>query len=186
MNKLSGWLCLLLICCWTSAPAQDRFFTKTGKITFYSNAPLENIEAANKTAGFVVDSKTGAVQAVVLMRGFEFKKALMQEHFNENYVESHKYPKAEFRGNITNPAEIDYTKDGTYQAEVKGQLTLHGVTKNITAPVTLKVQGGKVEAESTFSILLSDYRISIPSLVKDKVNNNVKVTIDAKLDPLKR
>lgn len=186
MHKLSRLICLLLIVSWNDAPAQEIFFTKTGKITFLSNAPLEVIEAVNKTAGAVLDTKTGAVQAVVLMRGFEFKKALMQEHFNENYMESHKYPRAELRGSILNHEEVDYTKDGTYPVTVKGQLSLHGITKEITMPVTLKIQGGKIEVISFFTVLLADYRISIPSLVKDKINNQVKVTASFKLDPLKR
>jgi hypothetical protein len=186
MHKLSRVLCLLLIGCWYHAPAQEKFFTKTGKITFLSNAPLENIEAVNKTAGAVLDTKTGAVQAVVLMRGFEFKKALMQEHFNENYVESHKYPSAELRGSILNHEEVDYAKDDTYPVTVKGQLSFHGITKEVTLPVTLKIQGGKIEASSVFTVLLSDYRISIPALVKDNINNQVKVTASFTLDPLKR
>ena len=166
--------------------AQDRYFTKTGKISFLSKAPLETIESVNKTVGAVLDTQTGAVQFAVLMKGFEFKKALMQEHFNENYIESHKYPGAEFKGSLTNNAEINYEKDdATYQAKVSGQLTIHGITKPLEAPVTLTINGGKIEGNSTFTLLLSDYNISIPSLVKDKINNSVKVTVDVKLEPLK-
>jgi hypothetical protein len=185
MRKLTALFCLLLIG-WSSAPAQERFFTKTGKITFLSTAPLENIEAVNKTAGAVLDTKTGAVQVMVLMRGFEFKKALMQEHFNENYVESEKYPKAEFKGTIVNNGEVNYTRDGTYPVTAKGQLSLHGVTKEITIPVTLKIEGGKIEATSAFPVLLADHRISIPNLVKDKISKQVNVTAGFKLDALKR
>lgn len=177
---------LLLLCVpGTVVLAQERFYTKTGKISFLSNAPLEDIEAVNKTAGAILSSKTGSLQFVVLMKGFEFKKALMQEHFNENYVESHKYPKAEFRGTLVNNATVNYAKDGTYSLQASGQLNFHGVEKDITAPVTLKLLGGRIEAVSSFTILLSDYRISIPSLVKDKISNKVKVTVDVKLEPLK-
>lgn len=169
----------------TIANAQDKYFTKTGKITFTSKAPLEDIEAKNKTAAAIIDTKTGAIQFSVLMKGFEFEKALMQEHFNENYVESDKYPKAEFKGAVVNNNNVNYTKDGTYAAKVKGQLTMHGVTKDIEAPATIKVNNGKLEATSSFNIRLSEYKISIPSIVKDKVSNNVKVEVDTKLDPLK-
>ena len=164
--------------------AQGRYFTKTGRITFYSNAPLEDIEAVNKTASAVLDTKTGQIQFAVLMKGFEFKKALMQEHFNENYVESHKYPKAEFRGSIVNNSEVNYTRDGTYSVTAKGQLSLHGVTREITVPATLQVQGGKIDGSATFPVRVADYRISIPSLMKDKISNTVNVTVQVKLDPL--
>ena len=167
------------------AGAQDRFFTKTGKILFLSKAPLETIEAVNKTAGAVLDGKTGTVQMAVLMRGFEFKKALMQEHFNENYVESDKFPKAEFRGKVLNNESIDYTKDGTYNATASGQLTIHGIAQPVELPLTLTVDGGKLTAASVFNVLLSDYKISIPSIVKDKVSNSVKVHVEAVLEPLK-
>jgi polyisoprenoid-binding protein YceI len=169
----------------TAAFAQDKFYTKTGKIDFYSKAPMEDIEAKNKTVTAVIDSKSGAIQFQVQMRGFEFEKKQMQEHFNEKYVESSKYPKSEFKGTITNNSEIDYTKDGTYTAKVKGKLTIHGVTKDVETTGTLKVSGGKVDANSTFNILLSDYNIKIPALVKDKVSNNVKIVVSCLLEPLK-
>jgi len=169
----------------TTADAQDRYFTKTGKIEFTSKAPLEDIEAKNKTVTAVLDTKTGAMQFSLQMKGFEFEKALMQEHFNENYVESSKYPKAEFKGNVVNNSAVNYAKDGTYNVNVKGKLTLHGVTKDVEAPGTIKVNGGKIDATSTFNIQLSDYNISIPSVVKDKISNNIKITVDTKLEPLK-
>src|SRR5689334_8859827 len=91
--------------------AQVKYFTKTGKINFFSKATLEDIEAKNKTVTAVIDSKSGAVQFSVQMKGFEFEKKLMQQHFNENYVESDKFPKGEFKGMITNNSEINYTKN---------------------------------------------------------------------------
>ena len=165
--------------------AQDRYFTKTGKIEFFSKASLEDIEAKNKTVTAVLDTKTGAVQFSVQMKGFEFEKKLMQEHFNENYVESNKYPKADFKGAVTNNSSVNYAQDGTYNATVKGKLTLHGVTKDIEAPATIKVAGGKIDASSTFNILLSDYKISIPSVVKDKISNTIKISVNTNLEPLK-
>ena len=165
--------------------AQGRFYTKTGKIDFFSKASLEDIEAKNKTVTAVIDSKTGAIQFAVQMKGFEFEKKLMQEHFNENYVESDKFPKAEFKGTITNNAEIDYTKDGSYTAKVKGKLTIHGVTKDVESSGTIKVEDGKLDSKSSFNILLSDYDIKIPSVVKDKISNNIKISVECKLEPLK-
>ncbi|HEU4632683.1 MAG TPA: YceI family protein [Flavisolibacter sp.] len=164
---------------------QEKYFTKTGKIGFYSKAPMEDIEARNKTVAAILDSKTGVLQFSALMKSFEFPKALMQEHFNENYVESDKYPKAEFKGHITNSNSIDYSKDGTYPASVKGNLTIKGVTREVETTGQLKIQGGKIDATSSFTVSLSDYQISIPSVVKDKISNQIKITVDCHLEPLK-
>lgn len=169
----------------TIVNAQDRFFTKTGKIDFYSKASLEDIQAKNNTVTAVLDTKSGAMQFSVPMKGFEFEKKLMQEHFNENYVESDKYPKAEFKGTVNNNSGVNYTKDGTYNVTVNGKLTLHGVTKDVEAPGTVKVNGGKIDAASTFNIKLSDYNISIPAVVKDKVSNSIKINVNTQLEPFK-
>lgn len=165
--------------------AQDKFYTKTGKVNFLSKAPIEEIEGKNKTVTAVLDSKTGAIQFQIQMKGFEFEKQLMQQHFNENYVESDKYPKSEFKGTITNNSAINYKKDGTYPAKVKGQLTIHGVTKDVETTGTLKVNGGKIDATSTFNVLISDYNIKIPAIVKEKVSDSIKITVDCDLEPLK-
>src|SRR4051794_23049574 len=156
---------LFLMLCAAVSYSQDKFYTKTGRIDFFSKASLEDIEANNKTVTAVLDSKSGALQFAVQMKGFEFEKKLMQEHFNENYVESDKFPKAEFRGTISNNSEINYTKDGTYTARVKGKLTIHGVTKDVETTGTVKVDGGKLDTKSTFDVKLSDYDIKIPSVV---------------------
>ncbi|MDQ3845325.1 MAG: YceI family protein, partial [Bacteroidota bacterium] len=125
--------------------AQDRYFTKSGDITFFSKAPLEDIEAKNKSVTAVLDTRTGDLQFAVLMKGFEFKKALMQEHFNENYVESDKYPRSEFKGTLINNSEINYQKPGTYTAKVRGQLTIHGITRDIETTGSLKVDSDNLK-----------------------------------------
>jgi polyisoprenoid-binding protein YceI len=168
-----------------SLMAQDKYFTKSGSINFVSKGAIETIQANHRSVTCVLDSKTGAVQFAVLMKGFEFKKALMQEHFNENYVESDKYPKAEFRGQIVNNSEIAYTKDGVYNAHVKGKLTLHGQTKDVEADGKITVKGGKLFANSDFTILMSDYNIAIPKLVKENMSNTVTITVNCTLEPLK-
>ena len=164
---------------------QDKFFTKTGQINFFSKASMEDIEAKNKTVVAVVDSKTGAIQFAVQMKGFEFEKQLMQQHFNENYVESDKFPKAEFKGSIANNGDINYSKEGTYTAKVKGKLTLHGITRDVETTGTVKVDGENLKLESNFNLLLSDYEIKIPSVVKEKISNSIQVTVDSKLEKLK-
>lgn len=169
-----------------SVTAQDKYFTKNGKILFKcTKSALEKIEATNKGTTCVLDSKTGNMQFAVLMKGFEFERALMQEHFNENYVESHKYPKAEFKGAVSNNNEINYSKDGTYPAKVKGQLTIKGITKPVETTGSVTVKSGKIIAVADFIIQLSDYSISIPSLVSDKISNTVNINVDCNLEPLK-
>ncbi|OQP66059.1 polyisoprenoid-binding protein [Niastella vici] len=165
--------------------AQDKYFTKSGSIHFLSKGAIEIIQADHRSVTCVLDPKTGAIQFAVLMKGFEFKKALMQEHFNEDYVESDKYPKAEFRGQIVNNSDIAYTKDGVYTAHVKGKLTLHGETKDVETNGKITVKGGKLLASSDFTILMSDYNIAIPKLVKENMSNTVTITVNCTLEPLK-
>ena len=106
----------------------------------------------------------------------------MQEHFNENYMESDKYPKASFKGNITDLSKIDFTKDGKYGVNVSGDLTMHGVTKKVSAPGTVSVKSGKVAAESKFNLRLADYNISIPALVKDNIAEVIEITVSCGYD----
>ena len=169
-----------------TANAQDKFFTKNGKILFKcTKSPLEKIEATNKSSICVLDTKTGNMQFAVMMKGFEFERALMQEHFNENYIESSKYPKAEFKGQVINNNDIKYNADGSYTAKVKGTLTIHGETKDVETTGTMEVKNGKVSTNADFIIQLSDFKISIPSIVSDKISNTVNISVDCMLEPLK-
>jgi hypothetical protein len=168
------------------ASGQDKYFTKNGKISFVSKGNIETIAARHKGITCVLDAKSGAMQFAVLMKGFEFAKALMQEHFNENYVESDKYPKADFKGMVVNNSEVNYTKDGSYAAKVKGKLTLHGVTKEIEVAGKITVLQGKLQLNADFTILLSDYGIKIPSIVKENISNTVTITVDCALEPLNK
>ena len=178
---------LFLLCSIISSVsfAQDKYFTKTARINFYSNAALEDFEAKNKTSVCVLDIKTGALQFSTLIKGFEFENDEMQEHFNDHYLESHKFPKAEFKGMVVNNGLVNYKKMGSYPVQVKGQLTLHGITKDVETGGVLKVDARGISATSSFNIIVVDYGIKIPSLVKDKIAKVVKLTIDASLDPLK-
>lgn len=171
-----------------SLQAQDKQFTKTGKINFDATVPKspENIDGINKTVVCVLDTKSGAMQFVVMMKAFEFDRALMQEHFNENYAESDKFPKAEFKGNISNNAAVNYTKDGIYPVKVKGKLTMHGETKDVEADGKITVKAGKINAAADFSVILKDYKIEIPELVADKVARAAQIKVDCSLEPLKQ
>ena len=157
--------------------AQIKYFTKAGKITFYSKAPLEDIEAVNNKVTCVWDVNTGQIELGVLMKGFEFEKGLMQEHFNENYVESDKYPKAVFTGIIENSKTISLTTDNVITVKVNGTLTIHGVTNPLNTTAVIAVKDGVVEASSGFTIALADYKISIPSIVADKINKSIAISL---------
>jgi len=163
----------------------QKFMTKNGNISFFSSMPMENIEAHNKQVNSAIDSKTGDFVVKVLIKSFEFEKALMQEHFNENYMESDKFPNATLSGKIKNIAEVDLTKDGTYPADVEGKLTIHGVTKDVTEKGTITVKGGKVNAVSTFNVTLADYGIEIPNTVVNNISKTIQVKVDLNLEPLK-
>ncbi|MEO6734328.1 MAG: YceI family protein [Ferruginibacter sp.] len=156
----------------------QNFFTKNGMISFFSKSPLENITGVNNQAVSVLNTATGDIKFSVIVKGFQFKKALMQEHFNENYMESAKYPKATFNGNVTNIGSINFTKDGEYKVSVTGDMMIHGVTKKVTAPAVITVKAGRLLAASAFTVLLSDYTIRIPKVVE----NNIAKTIDIKVD----
>ena len=171
--------CVLLSLLSLQGMSQERYFTRNGKVSFYSDAPAEKIEAHNSQATSVIDVSTGNFEFAVLMKAFEFEKALMMEHFHENYAESDKYPKAVFKGVITNMSSVNLGKDGVYPVQYKGSMTVHGVTKEITGSGTLEVKGGKISTASTFMLLLADYNIQNPALVKDKVSKEIKVVVNA-------
>jgi polyisoprenoid-binding protein YceI len=146
---------------------------------------LEDIEAINKSVVTLLDTKTGDIQFAALMKGFEFKKAMMQEHFNgKDYIESNKYPKAEFKGQVTNNSEINYVANGSYTAKVKGKLTIHGVTKDIETSGTISIKDGKLSVNSIFNVLVADYNINPPKLQRDNIAKSIKVTIDCSLSAL--
>lgn len=170
----------------TILPARaQKYFSKTARIHFLSEAPLEKIEASNHNAMVVLDASTGQMEWSVLIKGFQFQKALMQEHFNENYMESHKYPKGLFKGTLLNRNDVNLTKDGKYAVNVRGELTLHGVTQPLITSGWITVQAGKVTASSSFDIAVADYQIEIPKLVRDNIAKVVRVSVSADLMPLK-
>lgn len=167
-----------------SVSAQNIQMTKTGKVSLFSRAKsIEKVEADNNEVSSILNTQTGDFVFAVLMKSFHFQLALMEEHFNENYVESTKYPKSTFKGKITNLAAVNFAKDGVYPVTVEGDMTLHGVTKKITTNGTLTVKAGKIAAYSKFAVKLKDYNISIPSLVADKISEDIDITVDCKYEP---
>lgn len=176
MKKYSLILATLLLA--TNVYSQ-RFMTRTGKVTFFSSTPVENIEAVNNETACAIDSKSGDVAFQVPVKSFKFEKALMQEHFNENYMESDKYPKADFKGKITNLSAVDFSKDGQYSVAAAGKMTIHGVTRDVSAPGTITVKGGGITAASKFKLRPADYGIKIPGLVAGKIAKEIEVTVNS-------
>ena len=165
--------------------SQVKYLSRAGHIWFYSKTPVETVEAHNNQVASFLDVSKGTIAFEVLNKSFKFERALMEEHFNENYMESEKFPKATFKGQITNLKDINFGKNGTYDATIEGDLTIHGVTKHITEKGTLEVVQGKVIAKSKFGVKPEDYKIEIPSVVKEKIANPLDVSIDITYEPMK-
>lgn len=159
--------------------AQERYATRSGEITFHSHTPVEDIEAVNHKATSVLDAASGALEFAVLIKGFEFEKALMQEHFNENYMESNTYPKATFKGKLTGVTAEQLKKPGTYDVTASGDLTIHGVAKPVSSKGTITVaEGGALKASSDFIVKPADHGIKVPGGVNVAEQIQVKVRID--------
>ena len=152
--------------------------TRTGQASFHSNTILENINAVNKNVSAIIDVGKKNLAFKMYLKEFIFEKKLMQEHFNENYVESDKYPTSTFSGSYTGLP--DFRKDGSYPVQVSGKLTLHGVTREVNVRATLTVRNGTVTGTSTFRLNPKDFNISIPFIVRDKIEkeNTVKIKVD--------
>lgn len=164
-----------------SVQAQSIYSTKTGKISFYSNAALEDITAKNSEVESKLSPSSGQIVFMLLIKGFQFENQLMEDHFNENYMESSKYPKSDFKGYITNIKDIDFKTDGTYPAKVKGSLTIHGVTKEVESAGTIEVKGGKPTAKAKFKVALKDYGIG-GAMIGKKIAENIEITVNCQYD----
>jgi hypothetical protein len=162
----------------------QKFMTKNGYIGFFSHTSMEDIKGDNNQVVGVLDTSTGDMVFQALIKSFHFDRALMEEHFNENYMESDKIPKSIFKGKITNLAAVNFTKNGTYNVTVEGDLTIHDVTNKISTNGTIEVVAGGINANSKFKIVPEDYKIVIPSVVRDKINKDLEVTVAMKYTPL--
>ena len=163
----------------------QRYIDRNGSASFFSEAPLENIDAHTKEVISVLDVKTGALVASVVMQSFDFKKSLMKEHFNENYIESEKYPKSVFKGNIVNIGQLDLLQDGKHEVEVSGDITIHGVTRPLTLKTYILTKNNQLSTEVKFPIKIADFDIEIPKIVMYNVAEEVAVTLSFNYTPLK-
>lgn len=165
-----------------AAVQAQKLYTKNGLVSFFSSTKMEDIKADNNQVLCVLNVPTGELQFSLLNKGFHFSKALMEEHFNENYIESNKYPKSAFKGTVADIGKVNFTADGTYPVTVKGDLTMHGVTKAASASGHIIVKGGKATATSKFMVKLADYNIAIPGAVKSNIAESIEITVNCTLD----
>ncbi|MFY7963307.1 MAG: YceI family protein [Chitinophagaceae bacterium] len=166
----------------TATFSQEKVYsTKSATIKFFSSTPLEKIEGVNSQVTAKLGDKEGQFVFLLLVKGFKFDNSLLQDHFNENYMESTKFAKADFKGFITNISTVNFSKDGVYPVTVKGNLTIHGVTKEKTVAGTIEVKGGKVTAKSIFKIGVTEFGIK-GKYIGEKIANEVETTVICKFD----
>jgi len=159
---------------------EDIYFTRSGTISFFSSTPIEDIRAINEQTTCVLDLETGDVSFRIPIRGFIFKNGLMQEHFNENYLESDTYPNASFTGSIEGWKDI--TLSETLQpVSLKGTMTIHGVSKEIAESGNILMKEDRLIGAATFKINVADYKIEIPKILRENIAKVVDVSVDISL-----
>lgn len=162
----------------SAALAQDRFMTRNGHVEFHSSTPMEDIHADNDKVTSVWDVTTGVVEFAVLIKAFTFEKALMQEHFNENYMDSNTFPKANFKGSIKGVSAEQLKTAGSYPVAVEGKITIHGVEQPLITKGTVTVDAkGGIRAESSFAVKPSDHDIKIPGAVRKNIAEEIQVKV---------
>lgn len=181
MRKTIGILAAAAVLVLFSFKAGVVYKTSTGVIKFFSKTNMENIDATNSQVSAALSSEKGAVEFSVTINSFQFKKALMQKHFQENYMESSKYPKSTFKGALVDNTKVNYAKDGTYAVNVKGKLTMHGVTKDVTVPGKIVIAGKKATLQGDFKVKLKDYNITIPAQNATNVSEDISINVNCAL-----
>ena len=157
--------------------AQDVLVDRQGHITFFSSAILEDITATTNSVSSALNIQTNEIAFKVGIKSFEFRKRLMQEHFNENYMESDKYPHATFAGKINE--EVDWGTNGVHEVTASGNLDIHGVRKFYTTKATIEVKNGTIAARTKFNVKLEDHNIKIPRVVVKNIAEVVEVTVSS-------
>jgi len=170
----------------SSAPTAamlQRYTTASGQTTFFSSAPLEDIEALNSRVAAIFDLSNGQLAFSMLMKDFQFKNSLMQEHFNENYAESDKYPRARFTGTLVTMPTEDQLRAGPQPVYVQGLLTIHNVKRKVRVPGTLQLRGTDLVVTSKFSVAPADYKIKIPALVRNNIAKSIDISVILSCQP---
>ncbi len=158
----------------------QRYTAKNGYVGFFSHTPIEDIKAGNNQVASIIDASTGDGVFQILIKSFHFDKTLMEEHFNENYMETELFPRSVFKGKITNISEVNFSKAGVYNVAAEGEMMIHGVSKSITTSGTLEIIDDGIIARSKFFIKPEDYGIKIPGLVRDNIAKEIEVTVNIK------
>jgi hypothetical protein len=164
--------------------SQGKYLTNNGVISFYSHTVIEDITAVNNEVAAVIDGQSGEIAIILKMMDFQFKKKMMQEHFNENYVESEIFPKATFSGFILNNMDIDYSTPGLYEVKVKGEMFIHGKTKSVSAEGTVEVSAGGIVCRTNFKLNPEDYNIKIPGTVRKNISEQMEITAELTCEPI--
>jgi polyisoprenoid-binding protein YceI len=159
----------------------QKFKSVSSTVHFYSDAPMEDIEATNPDGKSALDISSGQIVFSIPIKSFSFEKSLMQEHFNENYLESDKYPEATFNGKLS---EFDPAISGWQSAKATGVMNLHGMTQNLSVDGEIKIDEEKIEIKAKFPITLKDYKIKIPKVVFYNIAEVVDVTITFKYEKI--
>ncbi len=159
--------------------AQKVFATKTGQLFFNASGGIEKIAAVNNQVDSKFGEATGQIIFGVLIKGFKFENQLMEDHFNENYMESSQFPKADFKGYIKNIKDIDFSKDGKYPANFDGTLTIHGVAQKVTTVGQVEVIQGKPIITGEFSVKIKDFGIK-GLYIGEKIANEAKIRVNCK------
>ena len=183
MSRFSVLLGLLII---GNVLTAQVHFTKSGNIQFESETPIEKIQASNSKAVSIIDFTNQKIEFSVLMKGFHFENALMQTHFNENYLLSDEYPKAVFKSTEVDLSAVNLTLDGSYDIPLQGVLTVKGTEKHIDTDIKLTVNGGVVKVQTSFIVSPSDFEIEIPNLVKDNIAKEIHVFVEADYQPYEK
>ena len=162
-----------------TASAQKVYATKTGQIFFNATGTAIQIAGVNNQVDSKFVDATGQIIFGVLVKGFKFENQLLEDHFNENYMESSQFPKADFKGYIKNIKEINFTKDGTYPITIEGSLTIHGTSQKVSTNGTLLIAEGKPTITGEFSIKIKDYGVK-GLYIGDKISNEAKIKVNCK------
>lgn len=163
--------------------SQNVYFTKKATVDFFSSTPIEDIKAKSNDAISILKTENKEISFGVTIKSFTFENSLMQEHFNENYMESDKFPSAKFKGTISDVTNVNFKEDGTYPVKLLGTITIHGVKKDIEPKAVFIIKDGKISAKSIIKLKPNDFNIEIPSIVNDKIAKELSVTINANYEP---
>ena len=171
---------MIVVICIT-ANAQKMYSTKTGQVRFNASSPVEKIAAVNNQTDSKMVDKSGQIVFSILVKSFKFENQLMEDHFNENYLESTKFPKAEFKGFITNVSSVDFSKDGKYNITLDGSLTIHGISQKMSSAGILVIASGKPAISGLFKIKIKDYGIK-GLYIGDKIASEAEISVNCQYD----